>query len=146
MLIMIDDQVINMDYVVAVDRLAPSDRGLQRCRVGLATGGNLTVGRSIDFFERLTGAILSAPPGYSAVRAYMPAKGDTDQAIYYSGSPVLAFRYAGEGDLPLAIITPEGSAEAGEHLVIVRPDGSCFNFDSDWDSVDAWKLALAAPG
>lgn len=141
MFIEIGGKLINASQVLWIEPASP-DRGTPRSIIHFASGNNLTVNANIDWLAKQHDEIVPAPAGYQAVLVSTPEPSDPDQSVAYNLLPVIAFRVrSGSGNQPEPI-TPDGILD--DEFAIVGPDGRCWDFGEEHESIEAFKKRFDA--
>lgn len=141
MLIELDHNlIVSTAQIAEIEELpAPNRLGL-KVRVTFNDGRTRVVSRTIDGLRGYIGIVLPAPPGYSVITAVS----DGLQTIFWTEA-VLAFRYEGQSTGgPMQPITVEGEPSDTSTWALVKPDGEVTDFDRTYESVDAYKVSVAA--
>jgi hypothetical protein len=140
MLINVGGKLINTTQVLWIEP-APPVRGTPRSTIKFASGDTLTVSTDMEWIAQRQDAVVPAPSGFQAIRAWPPFASDEDGVVDYDILPVIAFRFRGESNLIMDPVTPEGVP--GDYFAVVGPDGRCWDNDREYENVEAFKRSFS---
>ncbi len=139
MFVEIGGQIIGAEHIVRIIALHPDERGRARVRVVVRSGDAIVACGTIDGMKRLCGTTVPAGSGYRVVQAYGPAA--AGEAVMFDEYDVIAFRVSDDLDWPVMPVTMAG--EPTQAFALVTPNGKCRSIDDEYESVEAFKVAMS---